>query len=245
MAIMSGTSARWLRPLLLVTLLFGLATMHTVGHPALPVASAAPAPVSASAPGADAAPVAAPASGADAVPVSMRDTVEAPASRSDAAPVPAPAPAAAWDSVPAPAPGRDAAPMAASAPVPPRAEPNSTSSAAQGGTGHPETSVHEPGVQTASAPGAGAGTASAHSPAGHDGRDGSDRSGGHAMDPTLVCLAVLGAWGAALLVIAGVWLARWRARVETAGHEGWSASTRDPLLRPPGVTVARVAVLRI
>ncbi|MFI6283470.1 hypothetical protein ACIBCM_01735 [Streptomyces sp. NPDC051018] len=112
----------------------------------------------------------------------------------------------------------------------------STGSAARpgqaAGTGHTEQTV-QTGQTTEPRPGQGAATA-VLGPSGpqHD-----------AMDPTMVCLAVLGAWGVALLVVAAAWFGRWAgpARVLTGTRREipWSGAP------PPRILLARLSVLRI
>ncbi|MEU9608140.1 DUF6153 family protein [Streptomyces sp. NPDC048057] len=66
------------------------------------------------------------------------------------------------------------------------------------------------------------------------------------MDPTLVCLAVLGAWGLALLVAAAAWLRR-RAGHLTARLKAVGAALPQVRAGPPPerIRLAQLSVLRI
>ncbi|MFF3556785.1 hypothetical protein ACWD4V_29430 [Streptomyces tsukubensis] len=65
------------------------------------------------------------------------------------------------------------------------------------------------------------------------------------MDPTLVCLAVLGAFGIALLLLAGAWLRR-RAASAAPARTGTAAGARaSPRPPPPRIRLAQLSVLRI
>ncbi|MGW5678046.1 DUF6153 family protein [Streptomyces sp. NPDC003860] len=66
------------------------------------------------------------------------------------------------------------------------------------------------------------------------------------MDPTLVCLAVLGAWGLALLVAAAAWLRR-RAGHVTAHLKAVGAALPEVRAGPPSerIRLAQLSVLRI
>ncbi|MEW1547079.1 hypothetical protein [Streptomyces tsukubensis] len=65
------------------------------------------------------------------------------------------------------------------------------------------------------------------------------------MDPMLVCLAVLGAFGVALLILAGAWLRR-RAASAAPARTGTAAGARaPPRPPPPRIRLAQLSVLRI
>ncbi|MFF6972502.1 hypothetical protein [Streptomyces tsukubensis] len=65
------------------------------------------------------------------------------------------------------------------------------------------------------------------------------------MDPTMVCLAVLGAFGVALLLLAGAWLRR-RAASAAPARTGTAAGARaSPRPPPPRIRLAQLSVLRI
>ncbi|MEU3603446.1 hypothetical protein ABZ714_32770 [Streptomyces sp. NPDC006798] len=66
------------------------------------------------------------------------------------------------------------------------------------------------------------------------------------MDPTTVCLAVLGVFGCALLVVAGVWLRR-RGTAGLAPRAGVTAvaARAGPPSPPPRIRLAQLSVLRI
>ncbi|MEU5161534.1 hypothetical protein AB0G74_18270 [Streptomyces sp. NPDC020875] len=66
------------------------------------------------------------------------------------------------------------------------------------------------------------------------------------MDPTTVCLAVLGVFGCALLVVAGAWLRR-RGTAGLAPRAGVTsvAARAGPPPPPPRIRLAQLSVLRI
>ncbi|MGW6459624.1 hypothetical protein ACWF94_27485 [Streptomyces sp. NPDC055078] len=244
-----GRGGRVGQLLLLVALLFGIATMHTVGHPSASAAPAhgpghtAPPPAGGSGqPGSPAVP------GAGAVPLPAAAAVRAPQAP-PADPVP-PAPgtrtagtvhttasggSAHADSA-APAPGSHQATGQLAEHVL-RAQPVGADAAdsrteRMGRTGHigPD--------QAAAGTGTGAGDTR---PAPSDGQ-----GQGHGMDPGAVCLAVLGWLGAALLVMVAGGLPG-RRTGEPAGGSGRGRIVRGPWAGPPPVIgiLAKVSVLRI
>ncbi|MGV9315959.1 hypothetical protein ACWDR0_27790 [Streptomyces sp. NPDC003691] len=207
------------RLLLFLALLFGVVTMHTVGHP----------------------------SSGHTTGGARAHTTGHPAGAAAPAPAPAPAPVEKTG-------GTARAAYVPSIPdirsAPGILHPLNAPAAAHAGSGAPATesraSLESPGAPHAPAaqPTAAAGVTVTAAAAGAAVlRDGGPAPG--VMDPTMVCLAVLGAFGVALLVFAGAWL-RQRAAAAAAAvgltSGGVRAAPRPP---PPRIRLAQLSVLRI
>lgn len=223
---MIGDARAGQRLLLLVALLFGLATMHTVGHPSPPAAAATalPAPAAPTVP-MYAFPALASSTPTGATPRGLTPTgspsTESPSTATGAAPKAHNNPATGHPtSTTGTGTGTDPASRTAHAPV-----------SAPAPVPAPETAAH----LTA--------TAANHSGQGGHGDHGEHQ--GHGMDPSLVCLAVLGAWAVALLVVAGAWLGRWFRAVTTGGTGARTLRALWPEPPPPRHLLARLSVLRI
>ncbi|MFF8956866.1 hypothetical protein [Streptomyces sp. NPDC014894] len=218
MAKVEAVRGRW-SPLLLLALLFGLAGMHTLGHPAAHGSPAASEPRIAA--------------------VALEHRVPhapgpaAPEHSTGHTPGPAIAPGALE------APGAPARPAAQGTPASPDAlvTPNTLNP-----PDAPEAAI-PPAADPADP--AGSHAHGSTDSTGSTGPSGSTAPGGHGLDPSTVCLAVLGVWGAALLGAVRAW---WRRR---AGHgparahglrPGPGPRPRPP---PPRTRLTRLSVLRI
>ncbi|MFJ8232243.1 hypothetical protein ACIQ9E_20105 [Streptomyces sp. NPDC094448] len=192
------------RLLLFIALLFGIATMHTVGHPSSGHGS-----------------------GGSAVHTPLHAD-PAPAGDGTGAAAGAGAPAGVRGAV-----ARGHAPPAASASTG-HAPPAASVASVQ------DSSVQNLSVQDSSARDRG------HAPSTTPGtflRNSGPSPG--VMDPMQVCLAVLGAFGVALLLLAGAWLRR-RAAVPAPARAGRAArAPASPRPPPPRIRLAQLSVLRI
>ncbi|MFF0450390.1 hypothetical protein ACFYT4_29080 [Streptomyces sp. NPDC004609] len=208
--------------LLFLALLFGIATMHTMGHPS-------------SSHGMPPAPVAVAAGEAVGTPHhGAREAAAEAAPRERAAPVQAAHPQAPHPSTRLPA-GHHPVTEAAGVRVAGvrAAGVRAAGVRAAPGGAHAERAAPGPDRHRAAAHGESTATASL-GPSGP--RHGS-------MDPALVCLAVLGAWGVAVLAVAAGWFGRWagpaRLLTGTRREIPWAGAP------PPRIRLARLSVLRI
>lgn len=191
------------RLLLLVALLFGIATMHTVGHPTQP---------------------------------------DGPSYAASSAGHPADGDPQSPDGH---HPGRLTGVPSAEAPGAPRAQ---HSAPASDGASH--SSLAPAGADLTSVVLAGASLTGAEGEAAPDHGPGGPASGhgahgdDHGMDPSMVCLAVLGAWGIVLVLSGGWWWGGQGARPPTRGAGVRIRRTLRPNPPPPRTLLAQLSVLR-